>query len=334
MFKKYNSLTNHTDKKFLNKILFAGLTDPKVLWVAREKIHGANFSFIVTSDSVSVGKRSGVIPEGENFYSHADIESRYRADVISVRRRLIDLGIATETSEIQIYGELAGVTSTGKLIQHGVDYGPSDFYVFDITVDGVYQDDTTCVLALTRTNITMAPFLKMGTFDELISMRNDFDSVVQRWKNDFNAIVWDKGEHLQYTETNTAEGFVMKPIEVHYVGMERVAIKHKNEKFSEKKNKVKNFKAPVPMTEKDQEVLNELLTFNTENRVRNVLSKTGIPDTKQFGMIMGLTVKDILEESKNILDTADSPATVKKTLIAEVGNLIRPHWVNICNGEF
>lgn len=334
MFKKYSSLTNHTDKKYLSRILFAGLTDPKVIWVAREKIHGSNFSFLVTKDSVQSGKRSGLIPEGENFYNHADIESRYREDCQAVLLRLIGIGLATSESEIQIYGELAGVTSTGKLIQHGVDYGAFDFYVFDIRVDGKYIDDTSCVLAINNTKMLMAPFIAMGTFDELISIRNDFDSIVQRWKNNFSAIAWAKNEHLQYTDTNTCEGFVMKPIEVHYIGEDRVAIKHKNEKFSEKKNKVKEFKAPVPMTEKDQEVLAELLTYNTENRVRNVLSKTGTPSTNQFGMIMGLTMKDILEESQNLLDTADAPATVKKTLIAEVSNLIRPNWVNICNGEF
>ena len=88
------------------------------------------------------------------------------------------------------------------------------------------------------------------------------------------------------------------------------------------------------MSDKDQEVLAELLTYNTENRVRNVLSKTGTPETKQFGMIMGLTVKDILEESDNLLDSAENPSVVKKTLVAEVSNLIRPNWVSICNGEF
>lgn len=334
MFNKYNSLTNHTDKKFLSKIMFAGLTDPKVLWVAREKIHGSNFSFIATQNDIEVGKRSGIIPEGENFYNHADIVARYRKDVSQAFLRLIQMGRATADSVVQIYGELAGVTSTGKLIQHGIDYGPSDFYAFDISVDGKYLSDTDCELTLAKTDIYMAPLVKIGTFDELIATRNDFDSIVQRWKNDFSAAAWYNNEHLQYTNTNTCEGFVMKPIEVHHLGETRVAIKHKNEKFSEKKNRVKEFKAPVPMTEKDQEVLAELLTYNTENRVRNVLSKTGTPETNQFGMIMGLTMKDILEESQNLLDTADSPATVKKTLIAEVSNLIRPHWVNICNGEF
>ena len=334
MFEKYSSLTNHTDKKFLSKIMFAGLTDPSVIWIAREKIHGANFSFLVSSDGVQVGKRSGLIPEGENFYSHADIESKYRESSMQVLQRLIAQGLATGNSEVQIYGELAGVTATGKHIQNGVEYGSSDFYVFDIKVDGKYISETAMVLATSSTLFLLAPFIKMGTFDELIGMRNDFDSIVERWKFNFNAIEWSTDKHLQYTDNNTCEGFVMRPTEVHYIGDTRVVIKHKNEKFSEKKNKVKNFKAPVPMSDKDQEVLAELLTYNTENRVRNVLSKTGTPETKQFGMIMGLTVKDILEESDNLLDSAENPSVVKKTLVAEVSNLIRPNWISICNGEF
>lgn len=42
MFKKYSSLTNHYEGKFINGVIMNGLTGG--VWVAREKIHGANFS--------------------------------------------------------------------------------------------------------------------------------------------------------------------------------------------------------------------------------------------------------------------------------------------------
>lgn len=334
MFKKYNSLTNHTDKKFLNKVMLMGLTDPKVSWVAREKIHGANFSFIITQDSMTSAKRSGPIEASENFYSHADIESRYRDQCPILLQNLIQMKVATIDSVVQLFGEYAGDTSTGKKIQHGIEYGPAEFYAFDVMVDGKYLSDTALIFALMKTTFKVAPLIKIGTFDELINIRNDFDSIVEKWNNNFDSLVWNNMEHLQYTGENTAEGFVMRPIDVEFFGDSRVAIKHKNEKFSEKKNKVKNFVAPPDLTEKDNEVYAELQTYITENRVRNVLSKIGTPNTKQFGMVMGLTVKDLLEESENILDTSDNPSIIKKRIVAEVGNLIRPHWVNICNGDF
>ena len=45
MFKKYNSLENHYNNKFIEKIRLQGFTSGE--WVAREKIHGTNFSLII-----------------------------------------------------------------------------------------------------------------------------------------------------------------------------------------------------------------------------------------------------------------------------------------------
>lgn len=342
MFTKYNSLTNHTDKKFLNKLMFAGLTDPSVTWIAREKIHGANFSFLVTADKIDVAKRSGVIPDSENFFNHDEVVIKYRHAIREVFDRILrnaslydsdDFGINPEMT-VQIYGELAGRAKSGKQVQSEVDYGELEFFVFDIKVNERFLSETEMVMSVSPTKLLLAPMIKLGSFDELIGMRNDFDSFAERWKNDFNATAWDKMEHIQFTGKNTAEGFVMKPLKTHFIGETRVAIKSKNEGFSEKKTKVKNFVPPVPMTEKDQEVLAELLTYNTENRIKNVLSKTGPVNVKQFGMVMGLTVKDILEESENILDTAENPSIVKKQLVNDVSTLIRKNWINIMNGEF
>lgn len=329
MFKKYNSLTNHTDKKFLQKIMYEGLTDSSIQWIAREKIHGANFSFLVSSDNiVTVAKRSGPIEVGESFFDHYDILKRYKEQALQVKETLIDGNKASVDSVIQIFGEYAGTLKSGKKIQQEVDYGPSDFYVFDILVDGIYLNERDIGLATFYSEFRTAPIIAIGSFDTLINIRNDFDSIV----TDIAGVLRDG---LKYTNTNTAEGFVMRPYkEVHFIGESRVMIKHKNEKFSERKQRVKNFVPPVQMTEIDQEVLTDLLTYNTENRLKNVLSKIGVPNTKQFGMVMGLTVKDILEESGDLLEHSENPSVVKKQLINEVQNLIRPHWLNICQGEF
>lgn len=335
MFKKYNSLTNHTDKKFLNKLLFTGLTDPKVLWIAREKIHGTNFSFIVTSDSVTVAKRTDILHDNESFFEFEEILKQHREDAIKVRAFLVNNGTAKPDSVIQIYGEYAGDMNSGKKIQQSINYGKQRFYMFDISIDGVMQSPMDMQIAALVGKFTTPPLVKIGSFDELINLRNDFNSLVLQWNENFDGAKWTNDTHLEYTDDNTCEGFVMMPLlTVEYLGMNRVAIKHKNEKFSEKKNKVKNFVAPVDLTDKDKEVLEELLTFNTENRIRNVLSKTGVPTVKEFGKIMGLTVKDILDESDNLIDNADNTSVVKKHLINDVSTLIRTNWINIINGEF
>lgn len=333
MFRKYNSLTNHTDKKFINKIITSGLADPSITWIAREKIHGTNFSFIVTKDSVKTAKRTAIIGETENFYDSDELLKRYKDKCVKLFETAVLFDYATEDSVIQIFGEYAGDLDSGKKIQTGIDYGKFEFYVFDIMIDNKY------VNFFVQLNLTAVglfrnpPLVKIGKFDDLISMRNDFDSLVKDW-NAGKMEQWIYDTHLKYTDTNTAEGFVMMPLTPSFVGLTRVAIKHKNEKFSERKNKVKNFVAPVQMTDKDKEVLSELQTYITDNRIRNVISKTGVPTTKQFGMIMGLTVKDILEESDDILETSDNISVVKRQLVNEVSNQIRVNWINICNGEF
>ena len=67
MFKKYSSLTNHYEGKFINGVIMNGLTGG--VWVAREKIHGANFSFITDDGNiVTPAKRTDVVKPAEDFY--------------------------------------------------------------------------------------------------------------------------------------------------------------------------------------------------------------------------------------------------------------------------
>lgn len=56
MFKKYSSLENHYNSKFIEKLYSLGLTGGE--WVAREKIHGTNFSLIIERDKVTCAKRT------------------------------------------------------------------------------------------------------------------------------------------------------------------------------------------------------------------------------------------------------------------------------------
>lgn len=65
MFKKYSSLENHYNSKFIEKLYTNGLTTG--VWVAREKIHGTNFSLIIERDNVTCAKRTGPILPAEDF---------------------------------------------------------------------------------------------------------------------------------------------------------------------------------------------------------------------------------------------------------------------------
>ncbi|QHJ79075.1 MAG: hypothetical protein [Caudoviricetes sp.] len=331
MFVKYNSLTNHTDKKFLNKLLLNGFCDPSIKWFATEKIHGTNFSFIVNSDTVTCAKRTDVISESESFFDYEVIENRYHSNVCVLFTRAIDMNHAHADSVIQVYGEYAGTTSGGSRIQKSIDYGAQDFYVFDIRIDGVLQNRSVVERLVKAAGLKTAPLIAVGTFDELIQMRNDFNTLISEWND--RADDWDASKIMTYDDTNMTEGFVMRPMDILYLGDTLIAVKHKNPKFSERKNATP-FVAPIPMSDADKAIMIELETYVTENRLNNVLSKTGVPNVKQFGRVSGLMMQDILAESDGIIDKAEQIGLIKKQLMNSIGTLIRPKWVNICNGDF
>lgn len=338
MFKKYASLTNHYEGKFINGIVMNGLVAGE--WVAREKIHGANFSFI-THDGCNVvpAKRTGEILPGESFYGCDGVVAKYLESVRNIWQSLFVTG-QYDTLELQIFGELAG---TG--VQHGIDYGDKDFYAFDIMVNGQYLDDHKVAFLVRKHGMKMAPLLGYGEFENLKSIPLTFESVVKR----ANAATQDpERENVFLVEEagddaeNIAEGYVLKPVQTQWMqNGSRVAIKCKTSKFSEKKNKQANrFNAPVNLSDADKAQLEEYVTYLTENRVRSVLSKIDATNlsAKDFGRVMGLTVQDAMEEIQrnegDFITKFENPALAKKTFVAEAQNLIRPHWGAILNNEF
>lgn len=348
MFVKYSSLTNHYEGKFINGVIMNGLTGG--VWVAREKIHGANFS-LITSDGIKVipAKRSGEILPTEQFYGCEPVVAKYSESVrklwemISTARQIS--GVYDDELVIQVYGEFAG-----RGVQKDVDYGEKDFYVFDIRMNGQFLHDNMVANYAAVVGLKMAPLLAYGSFDEIRALPITFDSVVNlansraippqhngvepEFKN-FMTLKDGEGE-------NIAEGFVMKPVQPAFMpNGERVAIKCKTTKFTEKKNKQANrFNAPSELSETDKAKLNEFTCFLTENRVKNVLSKIDSANltAKDFGRVMGLTVQDALEEIERnygpFLEQFENPTLAKKTFTNEASNLVRENWGAILNNEF
>lgn len=332
MFEKYSSLENHYNGKFIERIRGEGL-DVTETWVAREKIHGTNFSVIVTRDSVTPAKRTGPILPGEDFFGYTVIMAKYAKSFQALQDSLKD-----SKTVYQIYGEFAGGG-----IQKGVDYGEKDFYVFDATVttesgETTYIDDFFLENMCNLLGLKMAPLLGRGKFDDLARLPNDFDVVV----GDYNYMV----EHtnikaanchvfgIEPGESNIAEGYVLKPCyPKFFTNGSRVAIKCKNSKFSEKAKSDKPIKAKVVMTERDESVFATLAEYVTINRVKNVISHIGAVTPKDFGKVMGLTVQDLFTEvAREDIDwmaDADNADVVKKAVITRVQEVLRPQWIEL-----
>lgn len=331
MFEKYSTLENHYNGKFIERIRNAGF-DVSETWVAREKIHGTNFSVIVTKDSIQPAKRTGPILPAEDFFGYMVIMGRYNESFKAVQAALTGATVA-----YQIFGEFAGGG-----IQKGVDYGEKDFYVFDIKVttesgESSYVDDFMMERMCNVFGLKMAPLLGRGKFDDLIQIPNMLDVVVNRYNQAIEAHGLEEANTTPFqvvvSESNIAEGYVLKPCYPKFFpNGSRVAIKCKNSKFSEKAKSDKPIKAKVELTDVDKVAFSTLAAYATLNRVNNVISKIGQVGPKDFGKVMGLTVQDILEEAGReeiFITDADNPDVVKKELVNYVQGVIRPVWIEL-----
>jgi len=70
-------------------------------WVVTEKVHGANFCFIIDNSRIQCAKRKALLSEGEDFFHHHRLLARLGGSL----RALFD---ALSASRVMIYGELFG----------------------------------------------------------------------------------------------------------------------------------------------------------------------------------------------------------------------------------
>lgn len=303
-FHKFSSLDNTYRTNLLEKIQYEGKDGG--LWMATEKIHGANFSFWCDGTEVKVASRTQFV-DGTFFNCQAVI-NKYSDSVMSLFKLLNG-----EHKELVIYGELFGGN-----IQKEVEYGEKDFRAFDLSLDGVVQSKLNQRAWCEGVGILNAPFIHAGTFAECLGLSNTFKSTLT-----------PEG----YEEENTSEGLVIEPVEPAWFNNgSRIYFKNKTESFSEKKRKPKE-NVIFELSDEESELMNELLTYNTTQRVSNVISKIGVVTNKDFGRILGLTTQDLLEEFTK--DAEQDPKVIAqdnwkqflKLLQAEVGKTVRSQFL-------
>jgi Rnl2 family RNA ligase len=265
-FKKFSSLENTYRQNLIDKVQHEGKDGGK--WIATEKIHGANFSFWCDGKEIKVASRSQFV-DG-TFYNCQAVINKYSQGIL-------DWCVRNNIKEIVIYGELFG-----EGVQKEVKYGQRDFRAFDVVIDGEVQGKIGALAIANDCGVNFSPIIKIGTFKECMQLPNTFQS----WLTPDDCV----------NEDNFAEGLVIEPVNPTYFNNgSRVYFKNKTPAFSEKK-RVPREKKVFELTEDESELLNDLLQYNTPQRVSNVISKIGNISNKDFGKIMGLTCQDIFEE--------------------------------------
>jgi rnl2 family RNA ligase len=270
-------------------------------WVVQEKVHGANTSFLCDGEDVKFAKRTSVLSEDDKFYDFQSMLEAYKPRVLSLFKRIRETHPAV--SAISVFGEMFGGRYAHEgvpaikgltLIQKGVNYTPThEFYGFDIYV---FEGEIGSYLAVDEVNSLFeaegffyARSLMRGSLAECLKYPNAFQSKISQWLG------------LPDIDDNICEGVVIRPVTPQYLrNGSRVLIKSKNARFAEKKSiKARNklFTEPVPYSDSLKALLPELETYVTENRLNNVISHIGeVTLPKDFGKIMGMFSKDILED--------------------------------------
>ncbi|MBU4426185.1 MAG: hypothetical protein KKB35_05560 [Proteobacteria bacterium] len=333
-FRKYLDIENSYRKKFIDIVVAEKLD--KGEFVVQEKAHGANLSFWYDGKNLKSAKRSGFIKD--NFYDYKPVETKNRERVKKLYAILKKEGC--DFSELAVYGELVGGTyphkdvekdTSATRIQKGIFYTPlNEFYAIDAAIDGQLLDVDKFNQVMEKAGFLYAKTIFRGTFEECLKYSNSFPSQISVWLG------------LPELEDNICEGVVIKPVIPTFLSdTTRVILKNKNEKWTEKaKARDRPKKPQMTLSEKGGELFNEMLSLITENRLRNVLSKIGPIGQKEFGKLIQLFSKDILEDFfKDYLEEYNGLAKkeqkqLTRKLSQKCAELIRLNFRNIVDGEF
>ena len=148
--------------------------------------------------------------------------------------------------------------------------------------------------------------------NECLNYPNDFQSKISGWLG------------LPQIEDNICEGVVIRPtVPMFFRNGKRVIIKSKNDKFSEKKTTKKSvvkLEESTLYSDMLTNILCELESFVTENRLNNVASHIGeVSMPRDFGKLIGLMSKDVFddfmkqfEDDYNALDKEEQKVLTKK----------------------
>lgn len=256
----------------------------KVEWIVTEKIHGANFCFIIDETSTLCAKRKGYLDPEEDFFGHRGVLSRLAGPLrelfLCVKRKDARARI------VYVYGELYGggyphpdvpAVPYVSPVQTGVWYSPRiEFCAFDIAVlrdsaEGrlyLHQED-----ALALADEAKVPFVRplfRGSYEDAFAFPLGFETTLPALLG-----------LPSLGPSNKAEGVVLKPAQNLVVprraGVLRPIVKRKIAEFAEdarfhQAEKWTRTEAPSGALDVLRYEVSQLVN---ENRLHAAISKVG-----------------------------------------------------------
>lgn len=304
-FKKYSSLENTYNSKFLHKFLIQNPDAEKEVWVAREKIDGANIQLVFTpNEPMRVGSRNQWVNEGDSFYDIWTVIDKYKAELLTIQEEADRTDLT-----FRVYGEIYG-----QGVQNRIDYGPEKrICFFDVETINYVKD------------------VNLYTQNQFENFIEELDLVHMLPKSYGTAYLQDL--LVLDVEQDNIEGIVIKPYHSNFfLGDSRVVFKKKSARFKDKEG---NDKVRIPKPGEDKILfLNlEFRKYITKNRVLDCFSKNGpIQDQKEMGKYIKLVLEDAKIDFLKDVDLASSienyePKMDKQifNVGGDVANLLKEH---------
>lgn len=267
------------------------------VWVASEKVHGANLCIATDGTQIVVAKRRAVLEPTESFFAY----KRAVAPLIAnVRRLFRELDI---TGWALIYGELfggdyphPGVAAIDGVqpVQSAIYYSPDvSFCAFDLaTVEasgiGSFLSYRDAVARFQSAGIPHAPIVATGTLAEMLALPVTFATRVPVQLG------------LPALPDNWAEGLVVKPWDkATPLAQPRRAVKRKRPEFAET---IYHEARKWPAAPADLDALARaevaLLSMITANRIHSAVTKLGRPDDVKAEQI----VEEVMADLRDAMD--------------------------------
>jgi hypothetical protein len=264
-FKKYNSIENHYRQKFIDKMLYHNPEAADALWIAREKLDGANIQLVFSpNEPMKVGKRSQYITPDDNFFDIWETLARYSHEV-DVLQRYAKL----YNTNVRFYGEIYGPGINGR-----VNYGEAKrIAIFDAEIDSKLL-----------TQEELESFLYARNFTHLLPKQFAKGKLMDVLQVD--------------VEVGNCEGVVIKPYDRNFFmnELERFIIKKKAQSFLDQE---RNEGKPARENTSDvaYNINKEFMKYINENRVLDVFAKHGpITEPKQIGEYIKLVIEDAKQD--------------------------------------
>lgn len=316
-FFKYPSLTNHyaigKEFRIINR-----LDD---FWYSTEKIHGANASYILTSNGNEYfAKRSGIIDFESSDKQFNQLPNVVSEAVKSGAKKVLE---NYQSDKVIIYGEYYG-KGVQSMEYDIIKDGKKDFRVFNIFVQE--SEDSYRVLGYEEMKSfidksDLVPILEIDTLRNLLSKDQDEESALGGFK----------------------EGDVYQPISSYIIdGNNRfVGVKRKTDRYLEVEKVPKQTKSSPSWSIKEISIREELGRYITENRLNNVLSHGDLELIPQnIGKIMLVFKEDAIEEFKKETEIEYDEGTDfmklingwSKDIATLIKNKIQKESMSIING--